>query len=106
MAVKTKATAKFWELLEESVIVQSLVTFIMVATIASLSLAPLFLPPMEDGTLQIIPVSNEIWAVTGAIIGYWFGTKKDIAHKKELDAQREQIDRLMEALAAKSCQGS
>lgn len=60
---------KFWELLEESVIVQSLVTLIVVCVVSYMVVAQ-----------QAMPA--EMWTLTALILGYWFGSKGQVTSRK------------------------
>lgn len=71
---------KFWCLLEESVIVQSTVTLIAVGVTAYMVMM------MHD-------VPKEWWTIMGIIIGFWFGSKVQIAEKS---ARRETAGQMAE----------
>jgi hypothetical protein len=53
---------KFWELLNRSVIVQSLITLLFSGTIVYLIVSQM-------------PVPEELWLAFGSILGFYFGTK-------------------------------
>jgi len=57
---------KFWELFEQSVIVQSLLTLIVVGAYAYMSAAG-------------IEISEGFNAITISIVGFWFGSKAGYA---------------------------
>ena len=61
--------SKFWELLEESVIVQSLVTLIVVCVIAYMVIAQQSMP-------------GEMWSLAMLVLGYWFGSKGQVTARK------------------------
>jgi hypothetical protein len=75
-----KFVDKFWCLLEESVIVQSTVTLIAVGVTAYMVMM------MHD-------VPKEWWTIMGIIIGFWFGSKVQIAEKS---ARRETAGQMAE----------
>jgi hypothetical protein len=39
-----------------------------------------------------------MWGLVGIIYGYYFGTKKDLSHRRELAVQKELIDTLTRRL--------
>jgi hypothetical protein len=80
--MKGKYMDKFWELLEESVLVQSTVTLVAVGVTSYMVVM------MRD-------VPKEWWTVMGIIIGFWFGSKVQIAEKT---ARRETAHQ-MESMA-------
>ena len=61
---------KFWEMMEESVLVQASVTLILVVTTCYMFVQGEPVPALLAGTL-------------GTVIGFWFGTKvQKVAHEK------------------------
>jgi hypothetical protein len=59
----------FWRLLEESVIVQSVVTLVIISVI---------------GYMVVVgePMPKEFWAIAGSVIGFWFGSKAQMAERR------------------------
>ena len=53
---------EFWQLLRDSIITQSLLALIVVATVATLVVAGREVPP-------------ELWAITTLMLGFFFGAK-------------------------------
>jgi hypothetical protein len=53
---------KFWELFEQSIITQAVVTLILIATVS---------------TLYIMgkPVPEDLLQITFTVVGFWFGSK-------------------------------
>jgi hypothetical protein len=49
-------------LLRESVLIQGVVTLMMLSVVCY-------------ATIANVPLSEQFWAVTGLVIGYWFGSK-------------------------------
>lgn len=82
--VLRKAMAKFWELLEESVLVQSTVTLVAIGVTSYLVLVG-----------QDVP--KEWWTVIGIIIGFWFGSKVQIEGKRAQRRLVEQTERAKKA---------
>jgi len=72
------AMETFWRLLEESVIVQSSVTLIAVCVTSYMVL-----------TTQDVP--KEWWTVMGIIIGFWFGSKVQIASRAARADERKKV---------------
>lgn len=68
----------FWRLLEESVIVQSSVTLIAICVTSYMVL-----------TTQDVP--KEWWTVMGIIVGFWFGSKVQIASRTARADERRQV---------------
>ena len=68
--------ATFWRLLEESVIVQSSVTLIAMLVISYMVIAGR-------------PCPQEFWTVFGIIIGFWFGSKVQIASRTARNEERK-----------------
>ena len=89
---------KFWELMEESVIIQSTVTLLVTIIWGLLMTAPLYMPVCADGSPFQVPVAAEVWAIIGIIYGYWFGTKKDMSHRRELQEQVKVMERMLDRL--------
>jgi uncharacterized membrane protein len=81
----------FWgamlELFKSSVIVQSLLTLVVVGTICILVL-----------TARVIP--EELWALTGVIVGYWFGSKNNITMQKMVEAQAKAQSETVERMCS------
>ena len=69
----------FWRLLEESVIVQSSVTLIAVCITSYMVVTN----PKE--------VPKEWWTVMGIIIGFWFGSKVQIASRSARIDERKKV---------------
>jgi len=61
---KQKVADELLKLLRESVLVQSLLTLLVVATVCGLIICQRDVP-------------KELWMLTGTIIGYWFRSKTD-----------------------------
>lgn len=80
---------KFWQLLEESVLVQSTVTLIAFIVTAALVWAGRDVP-------------KEWWTVMGIIVGFWFGSKVQIAEKKASERQKEMAERIVSS-RSKEC---
>lgn len=57
------------DLLEKSILVQSTVTLLMLSTVCTLYLVPVFRGG-EPGT-----VPESLLVITGTVMGYWFKTK-------------------------------
>lgn len=93
---------KFWELLEESVIVQAFVTALLTLTICGLLGIPMIVQIVRPDQFIVVDTPKELWALVGLVYGYYFGTKKDIAHKKELSEQAALIEKLMLELAKRT----
>lgn len=74
--------ATFWRLLEESIIVQSSVTLIAVCVTAYMVLCGKDVP-------------KEWWTIIGIIIGFWFGSKVQIAEKVARRDTAEAIDQVV-----------
>jgi hypothetical protein len=53
---------KFWELLERSVIIQSVITLGLLATVCYMYIAGRRVP-------------NELWMITELAVGFWMGSK-------------------------------
>ena len=68
----------FWRLLEESVLVQSTVTLMAMGVTAYMTC-----------TGQQTP--TEWWALMGIIVGFWFGSKVQIASKTARSDERRQV---------------
>ena len=68
----------FWRLLEESVIVQSSVTLIAICVTSYMVL-----------TTQDVP--KEWWTVMGIIVGFWFGSKVQIASRTARADERKKV---------------
>jgi hypothetical protein len=64
---------KFWQLLEESVIVQSAVTLILIATLCVM-------------LLRGQPIPDLLSSITFAVLGFWFGSKVQLAISKRSKA--------------------
>jgi hypothetical protein len=60
---------EFWRLLEESVIIQSVVTLVIIGVIGYMVM-----------TGQSMP--KEFWAIAGSVIGFWFGSKSQMAERR------------------------
>lgn len=78
---------KFWELLEKSIIVQSLVTGLMTVVLAVLWTAPLW----SDRTVEI---DSNVYSIAGVIYGFWFGTKVSFVQSKATEAKAKTLDEL------------
>jgi hypothetical protein len=61
--------SEFWRLLEESVIVQSVVTLVIISVIGYMVVAGQ-------------PMPKEFWAIAGSVIGFWFGSKAQMAERR------------------------
>lgn len=57
---------KFWELMRESVITQSLVTLILISTLAYMYVSK-------------IPIPETLSSITFIVLGFWFGAKSQQA---------------------------
>jgi len=68
----------FWRLLEESVLVQSSVTLVAFAVTAYMVC-----------TGQDTP--KEWWALMGIIVGFWFGSKVQIASRSARTDERKRV---------------
>jgi glycerol uptake facilitator-like aquaporin len=60
---------KFWELFQESVIVQAVVTLLLIATMCALAIRGQSVPDWLIG-------------FTSLVLGFWFGTKSQAAIMK------------------------
>ena len=70
---------KFWELLQESVITQSLVTLMLLGAVVYIEV-----------TGRSVP--NDLWSATMVVLGFWFGQKLNFQNKKlqeTLNKQKE-----------------
>jgi hypothetical protein len=94
-----KARTKFYELLEESVLVQAGITLAVTLTVCLLLLLPPVVQIFEPDLVIEANTPKELWAVLGLVYGYYFGTKKDLSHRKELEIQRQQTTDLLRELA-------
>lgn len=73
--------SKFWELVEQSIIFQGLLTLIIVGA---------WVYMLVTGK----PVPNELHAAAGIVMGFFFGAKQSIFARKEaqrIEAQKEEI---------------
>jgi hypothetical protein len=61
--------SEFWRLLEESVIIQSIVTLVIICVIGYM---------VVTGK----PMPKEFWAIAGSVIGFWFGSKAQMAERR------------------------
>lgn len=93
---------KFWELLEQSVIVQATVTGLLTITICVLLLLPPVVKIVRPDLDIIVDTPKELWALVGLVYGYYFGTKKDIQHAKEVAEYTALIERLTKLVAARA----
>ena len=76
---KKSMKTKFFELLEQSIIVQSILTVMLSATVCTMYLVPMFRGvPMKE-----IEIPGALLTLTGAIIGYWFKAKEQFAAKAQ-----------------------
>jgi hypothetical protein len=57
---------KFWELLQESVIIQGVVTLVLVVTLCTMFITGK-------------PIPELLGAITTLVLGFWFGTKSQRA---------------------------
>jgi hypothetical protein len=64
-----KIMSEFWRLLEESVIIQSIVTLVIICVIGYM---------VVTGK----PMPKEFWAIAGSVIGFWFGSKAQMAERR------------------------
>jgi hypothetical protein len=91
----------FWELLQESVIVQASVTLIVTLVVGTMMVVPMVVNINRPSDNQMeMGAPAELWALVGLVYGFYFGTKKDIAHRKELESLLERLDRREEQLLA------
>jgi arginine exporter protein ArgO len=72
----------FLRLLEESVIVQSTVTLIAVGVTSYM-------------VIKQVPVPKEFWTMNGIIIGFWFGSKTQIAEKTARKSEQKAMTEMM-----------
>ena len=96
---------KFWELLEESVLVQASITLVLTLVIAVLLLIPPIYEMFSGNQLQV-DTPRELWTLVGLVYGYYFGTKKDLSHRKELVAQTETMAAALRIIGDKELSGT
>lgn len=63
--------ARFADMFQSSVIIQSIITLMLVTTVVVM-------------TLKLQDIPKEIWGITGLILGYWFRSKSDYAVEKQI----------------------
>lgn len=73
---KESFRATFVELFKESTIIQALVTVMVVGTVCTLALAPLF-------STRKVDVPEWLLLLAGTVLGYWFETKRWRQGRKE-----------------------
>lgn len=81
---------KFWELLEASVIVQSLVTLMVITAMIVLWLVPIWGIQVE--------IQPEAYGMAGTILGFWFGVKVSYAKGQETKAKAKAFDQVAKRL--------
>lgn len=59
----------FTDLLKSSVLVQSIVTLMLLATLCTMWLVPVFSPGLE------VTIPGELLTIAGTVLGYWFKAK-------------------------------
>jgi hypothetical protein len=71
---------KFWELFEQSIIIQACVTLAFTIAIVYL-------------VVSTKPIPVEVWTAYGLVLGYWFGTKQNYAITKTVAQLKELSER-------------
>lgn len=87
--------SKFWDLLEKSIIVQSIVTLIMTIVLAVLWTAPLWCGVTVD-------IPAEVYSIAGVVYGFWFGTKVSYVQSREVEAKARTLDELSKRMGLDS----
>lgn len=75
--------SKFWELLEQSVIIQGILTLALIGAWLYMMIAGLNIPP-------------ELHAAVGLVIGFFFGAKQSIYARKEAQRLQHEKDLIAE----------
>jgi hypothetical protein len=83
--------SEFWRLLEESVIIQSVVTLVIICVIGYMVV-----------TGQSMP--KEFWAIAGSVIGFWFGSKSQMAERRGHEYAARDI--ALASSVSKTCEDS
>ncbi len=63
--------SKFWDLFEQSIIIQGIITLVVIGVIAYLYIVGRNVP-------------QELWSLFGLIIGYYFGSKSQMEVRRTL----------------------